>query len=178
MYSRQSLVNGARVEERKVDGKHAGAFTLIELLVVIAIIGILAGLVLATAGYVQKKSALARAESEIAAISTALEGYKAEYGAYPSNAVAGAAGSMVLFKALCYSNAEFNLNGRIFMAPKNDMLSGTNSKETTYFIDAFSVAYEYRSGTAATNNGSNYFDLWSVGGANPASDTNQWIRNW
>src|SRR6058998_3848797 len=60
-----------------------GAFTLIELLVVIAIIIILAGLILTTSGYVQRKGARARAETEIAAMSAALESYKADNGVYP-----------------------------------------------------------------------------------------------
>jgi type II secretory pathway pseudopilin PulG len=59
------------------------AFTLIELLVVIAIIIILAGLILSTMGYVQKKGARARAETEIAAMSAALESYKADNAVYP-----------------------------------------------------------------------------------------------
>jgi type II secretory pathway pseudopilin PulG len=60
-----------------------GAFTLIELLVVIAIIIVLAGLVLSTVGYVQKKGARSRAETEIAAMSAACESYKADNGVYP-----------------------------------------------------------------------------------------------
>src|SRR5213078_3464989 len=63
-----------------------GAFTLIELLVVIAIIIILAGLILTTSGYVQRKGARARAETEIAAMSSALESYKADNGIYPRDA--------------------------------------------------------------------------------------------
>src|SRR5882762_4535854 len=59
------------------------AFTIIELLVVIAIIIILTGLVLSTVGYVQKKAARSRAETEIAAMSAALESYKADNGIYP-----------------------------------------------------------------------------------------------
>src|SRR2546423_8243623 len=62
----------------------AGAFTLIELLIVMAIIIVLAGLILATANYVQKKGYRSRAEAEIAAISAALENYKADNGVYPS----------------------------------------------------------------------------------------------
>src|SRR5947208_11606563 len=61
------------------------AFTLIELLVVFGIILILAGLVLSTAGYARKKSARARAETEIAAMSAACESYKSDNGIYPSN---------------------------------------------------------------------------------------------
>ena len=59
------------------------AFTIVELLVVITIIIVLAGLVLSTVGYVQKKGARSRAEAEIAAISSASESYKADNGAYP-----------------------------------------------------------------------------------------------
>src|SRR5437763_14282588 len=59
------------------------AFTLIELIVVIAIIVILAGLILSTVGYVQKKGARSRAETEIAAMSAACESYKADNGVYP-----------------------------------------------------------------------------------------------
>ena len=61
------------------------AFTLIELIVVIAIIIILAGLILSTVGYVQKKGARSRAETEIAAMSAACESYKADNGIYPRN---------------------------------------------------------------------------------------------
>src|SRR5438034_4623163 len=59
------------------------AFTLIELVVVVGIILILAGLVLSTAGYARKKGARARAETEIAAMSAAIESYKADNGIYP-----------------------------------------------------------------------------------------------
>src|SRR5947208_11674293 len=62
------------------------AFTLIELLVVISIIVILAGLILSTVGYVQKKGARSRAEAEIAAFSAGLESYKADNGIYPRDA--------------------------------------------------------------------------------------------
>ena len=56
------------------------AFTIVELLIVIAIILVLAGLILATSGYVQTKAKRSRAEAEIAAISAALENYKADNG--------------------------------------------------------------------------------------------------
>ena len=60
------------------------AFTVIELLVVMAVIIVLAGLILGTSGYVQKKGARSRAEAEIAALSAACESYKADNGTYPS----------------------------------------------------------------------------------------------
>src|SRR5882762_8727199 len=59
------------------------AVTIIELLLVITIILILAGLILSISSYVQNKGARARAETEIAAMSAALESYKADNGIYP-----------------------------------------------------------------------------------------------
>ncbi len=59
------------------------AFTIVELLVVLTIILVLAGLILATSGYVHNKGARSRAEAEIAALSAALENYKADNGIYP-----------------------------------------------------------------------------------------------
>ena len=59
------------------------AFTLLEMLTVLAIIVILSGIVLSVAGYVQKKSALARASGEIAMLSSACESYKADNGSPP-----------------------------------------------------------------------------------------------
>lgn len=62
------------------------SFTLVELVIVLAIILILVGLILTTVGYVQKKGARSRAETEIAALSAALESYKADNGIYPRDA--------------------------------------------------------------------------------------------
>src|SRR3954466_12769220 len=66
--------------------RRRAAFTIMELLIVIAIIIVLAGLILATTGYVQKKGARSRAEAEIAAMSAACESYKADNGTYPYDA--------------------------------------------------------------------------------------------
>jgi type II secretory pathway pseudopilin PulG len=66
--------------------RHTLAFTLIELVVVFGLIIVLAGLVLSTVGYAQKKGARARAETEIAALSAACENYKADTGIYPRDA--------------------------------------------------------------------------------------------
>lgn len=58
-------------------------FTLIELLAVMAIIVLLASLILATATHANYKGSLSRATSEIHALSTAIESYKVDNGAYP-----------------------------------------------------------------------------------------------
>ena len=69
------------------------AFTLIELLAVMAIILVLAALIINIAGSAQYNSAKARATSEISAMSTALESYKADNGAYPSESTTVNGGS-------------------------------------------------------------------------------------
>jgi type II secretory pathway pseudopilin PulG len=79
---RHSAINSTFVIRHSSFAATSG-FTILELLIVIAIIITLAGLVLATVGYVQKKGARSRAEAEIAAISAALESYKADNGIYP-----------------------------------------------------------------------------------------------
>src|SRR5204863_1995026 len=76
----ECLTNCARVWRAQPRYK---AFTLIELVLVVGIIIVLAGLVLSTVGYARKKGARARAETEIAAMSAALENYKADNGIYP-----------------------------------------------------------------------------------------------
>ncbi len=63
-------------------------FTLIELLTVMTIIAILAALILYGSGYALKKAALARAFSEIQAISAACEHYKQDNGTYPHQQLA------------------------------------------------------------------------------------------
>ena len=59
------------------------AYTLIELLTVMAVIAVLAGLILSISGFVTHKGAMARAQSEISALSLACENYKTDNGTYP-----------------------------------------------------------------------------------------------
>src|SRR5438093_3034256 len=66
-------------------------FTLIELVVVFGLILVLSGLVLSTVGYVRKKGARARAETEIAALSAACESYKSDNAVYPRDPTANTA---------------------------------------------------------------------------------------
>ncbi len=147
--------------------KTPGAFTLIELLVVIAIIAILAALVLNTAGGIQKKAARSRAESEIAALSTALESYKADNGDYPTNANSGLATNS-LYGVLSPSNS-----GKVYFEFNKGMTSPVG------ITDPFGQAYKYNYPGEPNKSGSNFFDLWSYGGS-PATgtDPNLWIKNW
>ncbi|MCO5044339.1 MAG: prepilin-type N-terminal cleavage/methylation domain-containing protein [Kiritimatiellae bacterium] len=57
-------------------------FTLVELLVVVAIIGVLVGLVIGISGFAGKKSATAKAISEMERIKNYLEEYRLQNGKY------------------------------------------------------------------------------------------------
>ena len=98
-----------------------GGFTLIELIVVVGIILILAGLVLSTAGYARKKSARARAETEIAAMAAAIESYKADNGVYPR----GPAAAIPIGTVTIPANVTDSLNARTKGDP-------TNTADPTY----------------------------------------------
>lgn len=195
--SRSGLRRAARV---------ARAFTVVELLVVMAIILVLAGLVLGTSSYVHNKGARSRAEAEIAAMSAALENYKADNGSYTNdpnttdNLSARAAidlmsygkAGVTLFKGLSgldtdgspISGAKSYFDFKPQMLQRDDTSSPVSSSNpVTGLRDPFGNNYGYSTaGQAGTTNGYNpTFDLWSTGGNtdtdNPPNQS-QWIKNW
>ena len=173
------------------------AFSLVELLVVISIIIILAGLILSTTGYVRKKGARARAETEIAAMSAACESYKADNGIYPSDAntisltatntdsATYSAASLALYKFISGdSDADRVVDQKSYFTFKPNMLApagGTGA--ITAILDPFGNSYGYSTSknpnvnvNAATASGYNpTFDFWSTVNS---TDQNQWIKNW
>jgi len=180
------------------------AFTLIELLIVMAIIIVLAGLILATANYVQKKGYRSRAEAEIAAISAALENYKADNGAYPTtnetNALAPnkmgdptaasyQSASLALYKLIsgdADNSADRSAESKSYFAFKPNQLSPTDQAQKVIFIrDPFGNSYGYSTIKASAPAGADgynpTFDLWSTSGnidtTNSPNQT-QWIKNW
>ena len=182
-----------------------GAVTIIELLVVIIIILILAGLVLSISSYVQNKGARARAETEIAAMSAALESYKADNGIYPRDNPGNQYTDNLNAKAdfdptrSKYKNASlylfFQLSGldanqqavanmKSYFAFKPQMLGHPAGNTTTvaYVRDPFGNSYGYSTAQAANPGGSaGYnptFDLWSTAGGLASADTVKWIKNW
>jgi prepilin-type N-terminal cleavage/methylation domain-containing protein len=163
-------------------------FTLIELLVVIAIIAILAGLVLQTAGYVQRKGATSRAEAEIAALSAALESYKADMGDYPvgnnatTNQVTAPSTNNSFLRAALAPNGTNTLNplNKVYfefpsgMAPRGASPTATNVP----VLDPFGEPYGYfytANATTPSRSGPNFFDLWSRAGS---TNVNAWLKNW
>jgi type II secretory pathway pseudopilin PulG len=183
-------------------GRRYNAFTLIELIVVVGIIIVLAGLVLSTAGYARKKGALARAETEIAAMSAACESYKADNGVYPTNTDTNGldptTGTIANYKTPSrYMYGELsgdrNFDGtpdagtRSYMAFKPALLlrddmsnppSSTNP--VTAIRDSFGNSYGYSTMKASGGaNGYNpTFDLWSIADGAAGTDQTKWIKNW
>jgi prepilin-type N-terminal cleavage/methylation domain-containing protein len=180
-------------EARALPG--ACAFTLMELLIVIAIIAVLAGLVLATAGYVQKKGKRSRAEAEIAAMSAALENYKADNGGYPRDALTDnfnvATANIASYEGPSLKLYEY-LSGdtdhdripevKVYFPFKPNQLSPVEQTNgVTSIRDPFGNPYGYSTMKASNSslNGHNpTFDLWSVGDGTAGTDETKWIKNW
>jgi general secretion pathway protein G len=183
----------------------AHAFTILELLVVMTIIVVLAGLILATSGYVQTKSKRSRAEAEIAALSAALENYKADNGIYPTDTANGtttALNARTMFDptTIEYVSASFFLyqelsgdptgnrlpTGKPYFSFKPNMLLPKDQSQAVVAVaDPFGLSYGYSTANQASpSKGYNpTFDLWSTAGtgmeATPAlSPQDQWIKNW
>jgi type II secretory pathway pseudopilin PulG len=184
------------------------AFTMVELLVVVGIIITLAGLILATTGYVQKKGARSRAETEIAALSAALENYKADNGIYPrdasttdtlnartdgSTASAYKAASLYLYNALfgAVAGSRTPASGaKSYFSFRPNMLSPADQTQNVQYIqDPFGNSYGYSTIQAATGDSTKgynpTYDLWSTNGlttnpppSGPDTITSQWLKNW
>lgn len=151
-------------------------FSLIELFVVISIIIVLAGLILSTVGYVQKKGERARAETEIAAMSAACESYKADNGIYPRDNTTNQYtdtldarqntdptqtvyqnASLYLYEQLSgdsSANLQPPATAKIYFSFKPQMLGGTrdangNLTSVSYIRDPFGNSYGYSTIQAA-----------------------------
>lgn len=171
--------------------RRTSAFTVVELLIVMAIILVLAGLILATSGYVQKKGYRSRAEAEIAAISAALENYKADNGIYPSETGStetlaadsdpggGDPGTFLASSKFLYKSLSGDADGNpttstgdtknyFGAALKPNMLSPNPPAAETYIRDPFGYSYGYSTIKPTHPTGANgynpTYDLWSTCG--------------
>jgi type II secretory pathway pseudopilin PulG len=185
-------------EARALPRPAVHAFTIVELLIVVAIVLALAGLILATSGYVQTKGRRSRAEAEIAAISAALENYKADNGIYPSSTdtknldpATATPGNYKTASSYLYSTlsgdedgdsttpSPANAKNYFGAALKPNMLGPSPPGPNTYLRDPFGNSYGYSTAKADNPGGTiGYnptFDLWST--ANSAIQS-EWIKNW
>lgn len=155
------------------------------------IILVLAGLILATSGYVQNKAARSRAEAEIAALSAALENYRADNGIYPRDArtdalksrnpepSAYAPASLHLYDQLSgATDGSRTPTGKSYFAFKPNQLSPADQTQNVTFIrDPFGISYGYSTaGQVDSAHGYNpTFDMWSTAGD---AEQVRWIKNW
>jgi type II secretory pathway pseudopilin PulG len=135
----------------------------------------------------KQSSRRTRVQSEVAALSTALESYKAEYGNYPQatgpigpNETANA---NILYLALVVSNSAYNPRGKIFFEPYKGICASTNYTSTAnYFVDPFGQPYQYRYPGDPQKSGTNFFDLFSYSKSRKTADTSNnwetWVKNW
>jgi general secretion pathway protein G len=166
------------------------AFTIVEVLVVMTIILILAGLILATSSYVHNKGARSRAEAEIAAMSAALENYKADNGIYPSYTsleARVASSDPSTYQMACNilyigltgdTNGNGQPTGKGYMSFKSTQIG--NLGNTPYIKDPFGNSYGYSTaGENSSSTGYNpTFDLWSTAGVTTGTSQTSWIKNW
>jgi len=176
------------------------AVTIIEMLMVIMVIFILAALVLAASSYVQNKGARARAETEIAAFSAALESYKADNGIYPTssdtNNLDPATPTPSSYVSACKTlytqlsgdsddnpttSSSSDTKNYFGGALRSKMLSPDPPGANTYIRDPFGNSYGYSTAKASnpigTAGNNPTYDLWTTAG-DITGNTTKWIKNW
>jgi len=132
------------------------AFTLIELLIVVAIIGILAAIAVPNFMNAQLKAKVARAESDMRSIATALEMYQLDNNGYPmarSNPITGETGQIKLSNRLIPLTTPISFMSSI---PVDPFFSDLREAEPDFF-DTY-----------------DYFDNWSgteIDGGQPGAGT-------
>lgn len=173
---------------------------MIELLAVIVIIVLLATVVVKVSGYVKQKSNIARAKGEIAALSVALERFKADNGRYPTSSTvralvdfsgAGTMSPVITNGILLYTQltspqqyGSFKPSQLMVFTNNTAVVFGTGTQYFNAFtciIDPWGHPYNYYRTYPTQTDQVNQatFDLWSSGpnghNENGAGDD---ITNW
>jgi prepilin-type N-terminal cleavage/methylation domain-containing protein len=131
-----------KIENRKSKIENVRAFTLIELLLVIAIIGVIAGFTLVVLKPVKAAQYKKVATAEMNHLETALENYKAKYGAYPpgnQNALGVYASPLdrSQFSQLYYELAGTTKNNTSFVTVDGSSTIAIGDVPTAYNVGGF-----------------------------------------
>ena len=165
----------------RTDRRQSHGFTLVEMMAVAVVIAVLAGLLIGLTHYVNLRSNILRTKAEIAALSTAIEMFRADYGTYPTSSIQrfdtnsfGVIYAQVTNSALLYSQLVANGGKRYFNPTSkqwtNTFLYTTNglaylTSNISFFIDPWGKPYDYfrtyPTTTAQVNQAT--FDLISAG---------------
>ena len=176
---------------RNLKRSSISGFTLIELMTVMSIIIILAGLVVGISSYANRSAIESRTKAEIKAMETALESYKADYGAYPpldqdvwNNNIAAKGGITNVFSSAVSvptSANDSNTNGWLNINYVWRAISGMNTPKaymsfTAKQLKAITNSSGYSYTVILDPNGNPYgynpinpsgnpqtYDLWSAG---------------
>ena len=103
-------------------------FTLIELLIVIAILGILAAVIIPNVTGFITSGKLSAANSEVAAVETAIQAYDAEHNAWPTGTAAVFATDLVPYLSAATKGT--------YTCDASGVLTGTAYAGTTFSWDA------------------------------------------
>lgn len=144
-------------------------FTLVELLVALLIVGILAGLLFSVSDGIFNRGKRSRAESELTAISVALEAYRARFSDYPDVGT-----SRQLFDAL---DGKLGPRGNTLVPPYPPFLEAGNfsigSDESPVLLDPWDEPYVYKYLEGEGTNPSSSFLIFSAGPDGKASPDGQ-----
>ena len=144
--------------------KKIKAFTLIELMMVMIIIGILASLITTGAFRAIRSARESRAQSDIAALETALERYRLDIGVYPHNTVG--TNSFKLWLQIDTTPSTTGWNGPYMNFKAKDLnvnaFTDPWGSDYRYYHDqATGKAYIHDYGSGRTTQ--NAIDIWSYG---------------
>jgi type II secretion system protein G len=136
-------MNMNKIANRKSQIGNSRGFTLIELLVVISIIGVLAAFTLPVLRSVKRQQYIRTATAELGQLETALENYKAKYGAYPpenqnsANLSATPPYSPFLYSQLYYELSGTTVNNKNFVTLDGSSTIAIADVTTAYKVGGF-----------------------------------------
>lgn len=128
----------------------------------VAVVAILVGLTLGGLGFVNRKGAASRAQTEVAALSAAIENYKLDLGSYPD--------SNNLYAELTAQEGAVNTS-KVYFEPVRGMVDASSSVRV--LLDPYGQIYNYNPTDPVRNVG--FFDLWCV--PPEAKGEADWIHN-